>query len=89
VFISRQVGHSTSATTLGVYAHLFDKANHAEGMRQALSARFDGLLAWNAVETTRRNETQHRLGEMAQLTRAIHGHTCSPPRKPESQLAPS
>lgn len=58
VFISRQLGHSTPATTLGVYAHLFDNANHADGMRQALSARFGGLLSGNAMETISRNGAQ-------------------------------
>ena len=52
VFISRQLGHSTPATTLRVYAHLFDEANHASGMRNVLSAQFGSLLSGNAVETT-------------------------------------
>jgi integrase len=37
VFISRQLGHANASTTLNVYADLFDKANHAARMRDALS----------------------------------------------------
>lgn len=50
VFISRQLGHANPATTLRIYAHLFDKVNHAERMREALSAEFGTLLrmaGWN------------------------------------------
>jgi integrase len=68
VFISRQLGHATPATTLGVYAHLFDQANHASGMRQALSAKFGGLLNGNAVETTSRNGSQDGVSEVVQLS---------------------
>ena len=67
VFVSRQLGHSTPATTLRVYAHLFDKANHADGMRHVLSTEFGELLNGNLVETTPCNGTKHTLPEMAQL----------------------
>lgn len=52
VFISRQLGHSTPASTLKVYSHLFDRANHAARMRQSLSTQFGGLLSGNVVEMT-------------------------------------
>jgi integrase len=68
VFISRQLGHSTPATTLRVYAHLFDKANHADGMRQVLSAQFGTLLDGNLVETTACNGAKHHRRDLAQLT---------------------
>jgi integrase len=48
VFISRQLGHANPATTLRIYAHLFDKHNHATRMRDALSAGFGALLATDA-----------------------------------------
>lgn len=48
VFISRQLGHANPATTLRIYAHLFDKHNHAARMRDALSAGFGNLLAADA-----------------------------------------
>jgi integrase len=70
VFISRQLGHSTPATTLRIYTHLFDRANHAAGMRQSLSAQFGRLLSGNAVETTSRNGTKHDIPEMAQPSAA-------------------
>jgi integrase len=44
VFISRQLGHANPATTLRIYAHLFDRANHETRMRETLSATFGQLL---------------------------------------------
>jgi hypothetical protein len=38
VFVSRQLGHANPAITLSVYAHLFDKASHAEKLRDRLEA---------------------------------------------------
>ncbi len=67
VFISRRLGHASPATTLRVYAHLFDKANHANSMSDVLSAQFGTLLDGNLRETTPRNGTKHRTPKMAQL----------------------
>ncbi len=36
VFVSRQLGHSNPTVTLGTYAHLFERADHANAARQAL-----------------------------------------------------
>jgi len=33
VFVSRQLGHASTSVTLNVYAHLFDRKNHAERAR--------------------------------------------------------
>ena len=43
-FVSRQLGHANPTITLGVYAHLFAQADHAEAARAALDAepRRDG-----------------------------------------------
>jgi integrase len=49
VFISRQLGHANPATTLRIYAHLFDRANHEARMRETLSAAFGGLLPTGAA----------------------------------------
>lgn len=38
VFVSRQSGHAKPTTTLAVYAHLFDQAEHARTARAALEA---------------------------------------------------
>ena len=38
VFVSRPLGHSSPAITLGVYAHLFEQADHAAAAREALEA---------------------------------------------------
>ena len=38
VFVSRQLGHANPTITLGTYAHLFERADHAHTARQALEA---------------------------------------------------
>jgi integrase len=48
VFISCQLGHANPSTTLRIYAHLFDRANHEARMRETLSAAFGQLLPPNA-----------------------------------------
>jgi hypothetical protein len=53
---------------LGVYAHLFDQANHAAGMRDALSAKFGGLLNGDGLETTSRNGTRDGVSEVIHLS---------------------
>jgi integrase len=42
VFVSRQPGHANPNITLGVYAHLYARADHAETARAALELRGDG-----------------------------------------------
>ena len=44
VFVSRQLGHASPDITLRVYAHLFDRVEHAASTRDALEAGFGGLL---------------------------------------------
>jgi hypothetical protein len=39
------LGHSNPATTLRLYAHLFDKAKHTDEVRDKLEAGFGQLLA--------------------------------------------
>jgi len=46
VFVSRQLGHASPATTLGVYAHLFDQVQHAATARAALERR--ATRRWSA-----------------------------------------
>jgi integrase len=43
--VSRQLGHSSSAITLSIYSHEFEKARSAEQLRQGLSTGFEHLLA--------------------------------------------
>ena len=38
VFVSRQLGHANPKVTLGVYAHLYARADHADSARTALEA---------------------------------------------------
>jgi hypothetical protein len=44
VFVSRQLGHASADITLRVYAHLFDRAAHAERARSALEEGYGKLL---------------------------------------------
>jgi integrase len=40
VFVSRQLGHANPSITLGVYAHLYARADHAESARDAIEASY-------------------------------------------------
>jgi integrase len=44
VFVSRQLGHANPTITLGVYAHLFERADHAEAARKALETSYAAML---------------------------------------------
>ena len=44
VFVSRQLGHASPKITLDTYAHLFDRAAHADRARKALEAGFGKVL---------------------------------------------
>lgn len=44
VGVAAQLGHSNPSTTLRLYAHLFDKARHAEETREKLAQGFGHLL---------------------------------------------
>ncbi len=44
VFVSRQLGHANPKVTLGVYAHLYARADHADTARAALEAGHVGTL---------------------------------------------
>jgi integrase len=41
LYVSRQLGHANPTVTLGVYAHLFERADHAAAAREALEAGYD------------------------------------------------
>jgi integrase len=45
VFVSRQLGHANAGITLSVYAHLFERADHAETAREALDANYTAMTA--------------------------------------------
>lgn len=44
VYVSRQLGHASPDITLRIYAHLFDRAEHAQRASAALEAGFGHLL---------------------------------------------
>lgn len=64
VFVSRQLGHASPATTLRVYASEFDRVRSAETARSALSAGFGNLL-----ETASRNQPQDGKVEPVAVSR--------------------
>jgi hypothetical protein len=43
VFVSRQLGHAGPATTLNVYAHLFEQVDHAATAKEALEASYQTM----------------------------------------------
>jgi len=43
-FASRQLGHASVSTTLNVYTHLFDHAEHAATVIEKLEGRFGDVL---------------------------------------------
>ena len=43
VYVSRQLGHANPSITLEVYAHLFDRADHAATARGALDASYEEI----------------------------------------------
>ena len=43
VFVSRQLGHASPATTFEIYAHLFQQADHAVAAREALQASYEAM----------------------------------------------
>jgi integrase len=44
VFVSRQLGHANPTVTLGTYAHLFERADHAQAAREALQASYAATI---------------------------------------------
>src|SRR5207249_11755927 len=40
VFVSRQLGHANPTVTLTTYAHLFERADHAQAASEALEASY-------------------------------------------------
>jgi site-specific recombinase XerD len=43
VYVSRQLGHANPTITLGTYAHLFQRADHAHAAREALDASYEAM----------------------------------------------
>ncbi len=43
VFVSRQLGHANPNVTLGVYAHLFERADHVQAASDALQASYEAM----------------------------------------------
>ena len=45
VMVAAQLGHASPTTTLGIYAHLFDRTKQADELRDQLAEGFGHLLA--------------------------------------------
>ena len=43
-YVSRVLGHASPSITLGIYAHVFEQAEHAERARDRLEATFGDAL---------------------------------------------
>ncbi len=56
--VAAQLGHASPAITLGVYAHVFEQARHADELRDALDQGFGHLLTGNTLSTNGRNGAQ-------------------------------
>jgi len=54
VFVSRQLGHANPTVTLSTYAHLFERADHAQAAREALEASYAAMAGLTAAVTARR-----------------------------------
>jgi integrase len=52
VFVSRQLGHSSPTITLDVYAHLFEQADHAVAVREALEASYQAMASATGARPT-------------------------------------
>ena len=61
-FVSRQLGHASPSITLDVYSHMFDHAWHADAAREALEARFGGLLSGDATTAEVESEVVRLAG---------------------------
>jgi integrase len=64
VFVSRQLGHANPSITLGVYAHLFDSAKHAERHSAMLEEAFGSIVGTIVEQTT---GDQPRIGRPVPL----------------------
>lgn len=60
VFVSRQLGHSSPAITLRVYAHLFEQADHAVAAREALQASYEAMTRVARPSVTQKRPLQAR-----------------------------
>jgi site-specific recombinase XerD len=49
VFVFRQLGHANASITLSIYAHLFERADHAETAREALDASHTAMTSRGAI----------------------------------------
>jgi integrase len=49
VFVRRQLGHANPSITLEVYAHLYERADHAETAPDAIEASYAAMASGNGI----------------------------------------
>lgn len=68
VRVSKLLGHSSSAFTCAVYAHLFEQARHADELRERMADGYGRLLDGNKKSTAARNSPKPRRIKVAAIS---------------------
>jgi integrase len=72
VSVSRQLGHEKASFTQDTYAHLFDKAKHADMLRDQFEAGFGHLLAdVKTVSTGGGNQPQQKPRRVGRIAASV------------------
>ncbi len=72
VRVSKQLGHASPSFTEDAYSHEFERARHADELREAMSEGFGALLDVKPLSTSARNRPQPQPAKMAAVE-PIHG----------------
>ena len=72
VSVSRQIGHTKASFTQDTYAHLFDKAKHADELREQFEKGFGHLLEGvNTMSNEGGNQRQSRRRNVAAIAASV------------------
>jgi len=66
--VAGQLGHTSAAFTAATYAHEFERARHADDLRERMAVGYGRLLDINAMSTSTRNPPQHAPAKAASIT---------------------
>ena len=69
VRVSKQLGHTSAAFTSDVYAHEFERARHADDLRERMADGYGRLLDVNAMSTGGGNKPQSNRAKVASIAR--------------------
>jgi integrase len=67
VRVAGQLGHTSAAFTAATYAHEFERARHADDLRERMALGYGRLLDVNAMSTSARNSPQRSPEEVASI----------------------